>query len=137
MGFAEKDAYEALKRHQTAAAAVAWLMGMFRSTTTTEEPRGPTDGSQALVPSNGRPNVGGASELLGVWSHQVSSWVQSALASDVPSENLSNELSGSGMQLQAQLVALGFSDLDAFEAARRCSSVEAAVEWILKKADAG
>lgn len=129
LGFSEADAKEAAKRCSTVEAAVEMLSA-----------RGvPTAASAAGAPESGVASTGEtagdaysvAAALAESAARKFQSWLPFGLASPAPQNPaLSSDA------LVETLRNLGFSETQAVNASKRCSSLEAAVEWIASHPDA-
>lgn len=109
MGFSDEAVVEALQRHpRDAEAAVSWILDV------SAQAQQQVAGVQLTAPSTNR-------DLRGVV----------VVAEDSPAKDAgrdgSTKTPGSLVQ---ELVSLGFTEEQAARAAKRCSSVEAAVEWL-------
>eukprot|EP00929_Paragymnodinium_shiwhaense_P105845 TRINITY_DN70900_c0_g2_i1.p1 TRINITY_DN70900_c0_g2~~TRINITY_DN70900_c0_g2_i1.p1 ORF type:complete len:484 (+),score=114.71 TRINITY_DN70900_c0_g2_i1:90-1541(+) len=121
MGFSDEWILEGLQRHSSVEAAVVWILEVSNATIE------PLEKVSLRAPSTIR-DIKGA----------VSAAEASQARGDIDSENGmpgngGYNAAGSGDRkdkLVEELVMLGFPTADATEAARRCSSIEAAVDWL-------
>lgn len=144
MGFHEADAREALERTSSLEAAVEFMMEQAPGSLSFEKAGGGWYGVMERIgghiPSRGTlygvaervgervtervPAAGG--EIYGAvrrLSEQLASWVP-------PLRSFGSLEHAQNLDIVKALLSLGYTDEQAHAAARRCSSVEAAVEWI-------
>mmetsp|Transcript_170484 Transcript_170484/g.546787 ORF Transcript_170484/g.546787 Transcript_170484/m.546787 type:complete len:320 (+) Transcript_170484:640-1599(+) len=143
MGFQEKDARAALEKNTTTATAIGWLMtqgvglhgALCRAGSGMYDAAKPAADNLFDVAKPAADGVvsatSGLFDIMTGWGEQVHSWVRSSSLSG-PSGGPAALEGGSGAasEIEETLLALGFARREAAAASRRCSSVEAAVDWI-------
>lgn len=115
MGFGDDVATAAAHRCSSVEACVDWIMAQFQDAIDRVEGPGPR------APSIGmslQPNVGDSAPVL------------------VPPPPATST-SPTKVDVETELVKLGFAANDAAEAAKRCSTVEAGLEWVLRQGPPG
>lgn len=124
MGFDADSAAAAMKRTSSVEAAVEWIMQQ------SIEALDQFGNVELRAPDRGGHGLDGAAPAVAS-SRQAGYAEQkpAAVAEDVPGRRPSN---AAVTAVTEQLMQLGISSADAAEAARRCSSVEAAMEWLIQ-----
>lgn len=150
MGFAEEDVRTAVEKCKSVEAAVEFIME--KGASGTESPNGAA-GAAAGAAAAVTEAVGQLGELLRPWK----AWWGAGDEASAPearggAERELPQLTGAEKvpvvagapapppqqpQLVSSLLAIGFSQAQAEAAARRCSSVEAAVEWLAAQPENG